>query len=235
MEFAVKYHEHSGFSIKVDDIFFLFDYYKGDLPTEDIEKAKIPFVFVSHGHKDHYNKAIFSLKEHNKNLVYVLSNGVQVNEEVVYVLPNQKLIIKGVTIETFESTDEGVCFLITYRGVKIFHAGDLNLWSWRDDSTDEEIKLATKNYYKVINAILRATPQIDIAFFPVDPRMKKNYEEGAVKFIEALKVLHFFPMHMWGKYKASNVLDKYDFKNTIIYKVNNDNKEFKIYIGVKNL
>ena len=235
MEFAITYHEHSGFSIKVNDIFFLFDYQKGTLPIEDIEKAKFPFVFVSHSHKDHYNKSIFSLRENNKNITYILSKDIQINEEVVYVLPNQKLTIKGVTIETFDSTDEGVCFLITYKGKKIFHAGDLNLWSWREDSTEEEINLASKNYFKVINAILRSTHKIDIAFFPVDPRMKKYYEEGAVKFLEAFDVLHFFPMHMWGKYRASNVLDKYDFKNTIIYKINNDNKEFKIYIGVENL
>ena len=231
MEFTVKYHEHSGFSIRVNDIFLMFDYYKGDLPIKDVKSANSAFVFVSHGHADHFNKNIFSLREHNKNITYVLSKEIPVNEEVVYVLPNQKLRIRGLLVETFDSTDEGVCYLITYKGIKIFHAGDLNLWSWRKDSEDFEIAKAAKDYYRVLNAMLRVTPDIDIAFFPVDPRMREYYEEGAVKFLEAFKVQHFFPMHMWGKYRAANILNNYDFKDTIFYKVNDNNKEFKIYIG----
>lgn len=231
MEFAIKYHQHSGFSITVNDIFFMFDYYKGDLPLEDVKRAKKAFVFVSHDHRDHYNKEIFALKEHNENITYIFSKGIEVNEEVVYMLPNQKLHIRGITVETFDSTDEGVCYLITCDGKKIFHAGDLNLWSWRKESTDEEILQAEKDYYRIINTILRSTTNIDIAFFPVDPRMNEYYEEGAIKFLEAFDVLHFFPMHMCGKYKAANILDKYDFKNTIFYKINNNNKYFKIYIG----
>ena len=231
MEFAIKYHNHSGFSIKVDDYFFMFDYFKGDLPVTTIKRAKNAFIFVSHGHKDHFDKKIFSLREHNSDITYILSKDISVSEEVVYVLPNQKLRMKEITIETFDSTDEGVCFLITYRGMKIFHAGDMNLWSWRNDSENYEIIKAEKDYYKVLNAILRSTQKIDIAFFPVDPRMKNYYEEGAVKFIESFNVTHFFPMHMCGKYKAANALDKYNFRNTIIYKVNDKNKEFKICIG----
>lgn len=231
MELTVKYHEHSGFSIRVDDVLFLFDYYKGVLPIRHIEKAHSVFVFVSHQHADHFNREIFSLKKHNDNITYILSNDISVNEEVVYVLPNQKLRIKGITVETFDSTDEGVSFLITYKGKKIFHAGDFGLWSWRKDSTEAEINQAQKDFYRILNTILRNIQEIDIAFFPVDPRMKEYYEEGAVKLLESFKVLHFFPMHMCGNYKAANALDQYDFKNTIIYKINNDNKEFKIYLG----
>ena len=231
MEFAVKYLDHRGFTVEADDYFFMFDYYKGDLPIESIKKAKYPFVFVSHSHKDHFNKNIFSLREYNENITFIVSKNCEVNEEVAYVLPNQKLLKRDITIETFASTDEGVCFLITYKKIKIFHAGDLNLWSWRADSEDYEIVNAEKDFYKIVNSILRSVQKIDIAFFPVDPRMKKNYEEGAVKFIEAFNVTHFFPMHMWGKYKAADVLDKYNFKNTIIYKINDKNKEFKILTG----
>ena len=231
MEFTVKYHEHSGFSIKVDDIFFMFDYYRGILPIRDIEKAHTVYIFVSHQHQDHYNKEIYSLKNYNENIIYILPKDISANEEVVYVLPNQKLRVKGITVETYDSTDEGVCYLITYKGKTIFHAGDLNLWSWRKDSTDAEINKASKDYYKIINTMLRVHQKIDIAFFPVDSRMREYYEEGAVKFLESFKVLHFFPMHMWGKYKSANILDEYGFDNTIIYKVNDDNKEFKIFIG----
>jgi len=231
MEFVIKYHEHSGFSIKVNDIFFMFDYYKGDLPIDDISGAKKAFVFVSHSHKDHYNKEIFTLKKHNKNTTYILAKGIDANEEVVYMMPNQKLHIRGITVEAFNSTDEGVCYLVTYNGVKIFHAGDLNLWSWRKDSEEHEILQAEKDYYRILNTMLRSTTDIDIAFFPIDPRMREYYEEGAVKFLEAFDVLHFFPMHMCGKYRAADILDTYDFKNTVFYKVNSNNKNFKVYIG----
>lgn len=231
MEFTIKYHGHSGFSICVDDYFFMFDYFKGHLPYEDVQNAKNALVFVSHRHKDHFNKKIFSLQNYNKNITYIMDKGIKTEKNVAFMLPNQKLRIKDVLVQTFESTDTGLSFLIEYKGVTIFHAGDLNLWSWRENSTQQEIDLASKNYYKILNAIMRTVQKIDIAFFPVDPRMNDFYEEGAVKFLEVFDIIHFFPMHMWGKYKAANILEKHPNKSTIIYKVNNKNKKFKIYIG----
>ena len=57
----VTYLSHSGFLVEKDDACFLFDYYKGGIP--DIDREKQLFVFVSHGHYDHYKKEIFRLAE----------------------------------------------------------------------------------------------------------------------------------------------------------------------------
>ncbi|MBN2879342.1 MAG: MBL fold metallo-hydrolase [Clostridia bacterium] len=234
MEFAVKYHFHSGFSIEFDNYFMLFDFYKGTLPAAETEKAEKPFVFVSHGHADHYNESVLSLKNNNPDTVYIMPKDLAVSEEVIYMLPDQKLNIKGILIETFDSTDEGLCYLITYKGVKIFHAGDLNLWSWRNDSKPREIVESEKSFYRIVNKILRTTDKIDIAFFPVDHRMVDFYEEGAVRMLRSFEITHFFPMHMWKKYSAADILDKYNFKNTVIYKINDKNKNFKIHIQETN-
>ena len=56
----VTYLGHSGFLVEMDDVIFLFDYYKGELPEMDPGKKLL--VFVSHAHYDHYRKEIFSLR-----------------------------------------------------------------------------------------------------------------------------------------------------------------------------
>ena len=50
----VTYLGHSGFLVETDDAYFLFDYYKGTVP--ELDSSKKMFVFVSHGHYDHYSK-----------------------------------------------------------------------------------------------------------------------------------------------------------------------------------
>ena len=47
---------HSGFVIELHDSVLIFDWYSGDLPDFDPEKRV--FVFVTHGHADHYSSRI---------------------------------------------------------------------------------------------------------------------------------------------------------------------------------
>ena len=46
------------------------------------------------------------------------------------------------------STDEGVSFCVDFAGVTLFHAGDLNLWHWRDESSVTEIESAQRAFYE---------------------------------------------------------------------------------------
>ena len=48
---------HSCFLVETAECYYLFDYYKGELPSLDTEKPLL--VFVSHSHQDHYNPAVF--------------------------------------------------------------------------------------------------------------------------------------------------------------------------------
>jgi len=55
----ITYIGHSGFMMEWDSCYWLFDYYKGEIP--EIKKDKKLFVFASHNHRDHFNPAIFQL------------------------------------------------------------------------------------------------------------------------------------------------------------------------------
>ena len=55
----VTYLNHSGFLLEWKNSYFLFDYYKGELP--ELNSEKDVFVFCSHSHHDHFNPEIFSI------------------------------------------------------------------------------------------------------------------------------------------------------------------------------
>ena len=43
-----------------------------------------------------------------------------------------------ISVNTFPSTDIGNSYAVTIAGRTIFHAGDLNAWIWKDESTEEK-------------------------------------------------------------------------------------------------
>ena len=55
----ITYLYHSGFLAETKDCYYLFDYYRGELPPLRTDKPIL--VFCSHGHPDHYNREVFSL------------------------------------------------------------------------------------------------------------------------------------------------------------------------------
>ena len=50
---------HSGFLVETARRYFIFDYYKGELPKLNPDKPV--YVFASHGHQDHYEPKVFEL------------------------------------------------------------------------------------------------------------------------------------------------------------------------------
>ena len=78
-------------------------------------------------------------------------------------------------------------------GITIFHAGDLNFWSWKKESTEKEIKEAYDIYDHALKDIALQFQDFDIAFFPVDPRMQKDYDEGATDFPRTFRCYALFP------------------------------------------
>ena len=63
----ITYINHSGFLIETKDCYYIFDYYKGELPQ--LEKEKEVIVFCSHFHKDHFNPVIFEILD-DMNMTY---------------------------------------------------------------------------------------------------------------------------------------------------------------------
>lgn len=193
----VTYLGHSGFLIEMEDAYFLFDYYRGQLPGMDAEKKLL--VFVSHAHYDHYRKEIFTLRDAFPRLRFILSSDIFVREaeDVVSMKPNEERGVFGCHIRTLRSTDEGVAFLIRYHGRTVYHAGDLNWWHWEEES-EVFNKMIRRTYQSEINKLQHE--KIDIAFVPVDPRLGEQYCWGIDCFMKRTDTKYVFPMHFWGNY-----------------------------------
>lgn len=216
---------HSGFAVKTKNHFLIFDYYKtrskfmrkglpsGILPIKELKKQKNITVFVSHSHYDHYNPAIFKWEEELNNVQYVLSDDVPVHQNALMVTKNETYHLDDMTIQTFRSTDKGVAFLVQVDGLNIFHAGDLNNWAWAKQ--DHTWLLYMKvTYEKQIKKV--AQYPIDLAFVPVDSKLKQNMLLGIEFFMQQVSVKYVIPMHTRlgntkaiQSIKASPYLSKY--------------------------
>ncbi len=202
----ITYLGHSGFLAETKEHYLLFDYYTGKLPVFSPEKKLT--VFVSHSHQDHYNKEIFAL-QNGLHITYVLSGDIRRKriEELVH-RENELLSVKAhetyrlygdqMAIETLRSTDIGVAYLVTLseegRTYHFYHAGDLNLWKWAEES---------KAYNNNMEANFRREMELirgrhfDAAFVPLDPRQEDFAFGGMDLFLETADADAVFPMHFW--------------------------------------
>ncbi len=209
----IHYIFHSGFAVEVDDYFLVFDYYDppgvqtetGFCNTDILERianCKYPFVFVSHGHHDHFSPTIFSWKDKNPQLTYMFSSDVNLEDSIsknnmdisfTSMFPYEYVEKNGIGISTFGSTDLGVSFLVEVNGLRIFHAGDLNWWHWADESTKEELE---EEEWKFKNEVAKIKDEkIDVLFFPVDPRLGEHYWLGGAYMLDLFQPSLFVPMH----------------------------------------
>src|SRR5690554_1089971 len=190
MSVSVEYIHHSGYVVETKDAILIFDFVAGNLPRHYLESNKSVIFFVTHSHEDHYNPGIFNYKKQ-----VIVSDDVRIptGKNALIVKENDSLIIEGMPVSVFGSTDLGVSFLVKTSEATVFHAGDLNHWHWKEESTQDEIDIATFQFLNILEDIKGNT--IDIAMFPVDPRMKKDFDSGARVFIQELKPTCFFAMH----------------------------------------
>ena len=198
----VTYFHHSGFTVAVEKTLLVFDYWRGEngelpenaqLSSRDFEGYDQILVFVSHDHEDHLDEVIYSWDHEHLPMTYIVSDDLPIGKRGKRMKPGDEMTVGDAQIRAFDSTDKGVSFYVTLGGLHIFHAGDLNLWHWRDESTLREIAKAEKDYYAAV-APIEGLP-MDICMFPVDPRMGGMYDAGANHFIMAVKPRLFIPMH----------------------------------------
>ena len=197
------YYHNSGFSVQVGSTLLIFDYWEGEERelkqsariTESFLKAfEQIFVFVSHQHPDHYDPVIYDWQKAGLPVNYIVAHDMPVGTRGSRISPLQeKKLTSNISVKAFESTDMGVSFLVTAYGMNIFHAGDLNLWHWRQESTLKEIEAAEEAFYHALEPMRQE--KIDVAMFPVDPRKGYMYDAGANHFIMTEKPRVFIPMH----------------------------------------
>ncbi|MDE6391922.1 MAG: MBL fold metallo-hydrolase [Muribaculaceae bacterium] len=222
----ITYVWHDCFVVETESAMFVFDYWldADGTPAEmpevlaSADRDKTVYVLVSHGHKDHYNPAVFSWVAAFRDVRYVVSrdvmkrirhvvsatsvySGPKVDPECVSALrPGERFSAGGVVIAAFPSTDIGNSYIVEADGHRFFHAGDLNAWIWKDESTEAEVRKAMGDYRACLRDIRAyldhaADQAIDYCFFPVDSRIGTDYFTGASIFVREFDVRKFFPMH----------------------------------------
>ena len=209
----LTYIYHSGFILAGKEFSILFDYYR-DTPEQTVLEhfLKRPgqlYVLASHAHPDHFNPVILDWKAERPDIRYIFSEDIRVAGLACY--HNDVFLKKGedwndntLKVQAFGSTDIGISFLLDIKDKRIFHAGDLNNWHWQEESTPEEIREAEEHYRQELNTLRQYTDYVDLALFPVDPRLGQDYMRGAQEFITCIHTHHFAPMHFWEKYEKAN-------------------------------
>jgi len=202
---VVTYFHHSGFSVGCADTLLIFDYWRGErnelqgdlaLCEADFAGYNQVLFFVSHEHPDHYDRVIYDFR-HLNYVHYIIAADMPADAKGDRMAKGDSRIYGDVRVTAYDSTDLGVSFYVEVGGLHIFHAGDLNLWHWREESTLRQITQAENLYYAAV-APLVGKP-IDICMFPLDPRMGGMYEAGANHFIMTCKPHIFIPMHWYGR------------------------------------
>ena len=216
----IEYIYHSGFSLETENYFLVFDYYRGDIELKD----KPTYVFCTHDHPDHFNPEIFNWAKGKSNILYILSSDIENTPPVkaTFIDPYEEFIINDLHIKTFGSTDKGVSFLIQVDKKNIFFAGDLNWWHWKDN-TDAEKYQEEKDFKAEINKI--KGNNIDLAFFPVDPRLEEYYYLGGDYFINEIQPKVFIPIHFGDNYEITKkFINKMKDSSTYIVEITSENQ-----------
>lgn len=204
---------HSGFAVELPACTMLFDWYTGELPKL---RRDLPLVvFVSHEHHDHYGQCIWPLREQFADVRYVLDKDVAADApadaRVTSVEPHatyelQLPAASGATpvtlsVQTLESNDEGVAFLVRACGVTVYFSGDLNSWQW---ARPAEQNAASEKFFRTELSRI-ATGPVDLAFVPLDPRLQ-DPAAGIATFMGVVGARALFPMHYWDRAEEARAL-----------------------------
>lgn len=205
----VKYLGNSGFAIGVDTTLLIFDdISKGrHIKWEALERFSKIYVFVTHVHADHYDPEIFSYARliHPK-ITFFLSGDVRREREesipkglsVFYMDEGGEQNFEAISVNAYGSTDAGVSYDVHMpygdRLIRIFHAGDLNDWHWEEENNPEWTREQGAEFARILGTIPQK-PRMDLAFFPFDPRLGKDYDRGPRRFVDAFAPVMLTPMH----------------------------------------
>ncbi len=196
---------HSCFMLETEQCVLIFDYWK-DSPEGDVKKmlehtGKRVYFMASHFHEDHFNPEIIAMNVPNGDKRIILSRDIirrhRAKETDADVVMRKGDVYNDeyIKIKAFGSTDAGVSFMLETDGKKIFHAGDLNNWHWEDESTPQEVKKMEGDFKAVLRDIKAEYPAIDLAMFPVDPRLGTDFARGARQWLQTIKTTYLAPMH----------------------------------------
>ncbi len=203
----ITFLQHSAFLAETEAFNLLFDW-TGETPLPDFDRTKQLYVFSSHHHGDHYTPRIFSLGM--EKVTYILAScirlsakrkaGLGIDDSRVYRLTaGVTAKIDDLTVRTVRSNDAGVAFLVDTPYGRLFHAGDLNDWSWKgEDPTWQEG--IDKSWRKSLEQL--RGERVDVAFLPLDGRLEENFWLGIHGYLQVMDCKRVFPMHCWGDFSV---------------------------------
>ena len=238
----VTYLNHSGFLLEWANSYWIFDYFKGEIPL--LNPQKEIFVFNSHSHGDHFNPDIFEYLTQYSSVTYIFSDEIhdafkQLRSKTS--LPQVHFLKTGTDtafhtsagellhVHTLRSTDLGCAFFIQYNGKNIYHAGDLHWWYWEGEDAGWNNQI-TEDYKKEMQYL--NGKNIDLAFTLLDPRQEKDYALGMNYFLEHTYTKHVFPMHFWDDFSVINrYLQEYSVPDeTSFYILQQNGQTFEIML-----
>ena len=123
---TVTYYHHSGFSVAMDDVLLVFDYWTGEhgeLPEDKritvdfLKQFRQVYVFISHEHPDHLDPVVFTWRN-EAPVTYIVSADMPVGTRGKRMAPGDSLTLSPeVSVKAFDSTDLGVSFLVDIQGM----------------------------------------------------------------------------------------------------------------------
>jgi len=227
----LTYINHSGFAIEAPNYTIIIDFFEDSLGKDKgvvydrilYRSSQKLYVLCTHAHSDHFNPDVFKWKDIRSDITYIFSKDIQSSsnmkmKDVIFLDKDEVYTDELVQIIAYGSTDIGVSFKIKADNRVMFHAGDLNNWHWNEESTLEEIAEAEDWYYRELDHVAASTPHLDLAMFPVDPRLGSDYMMGAEQFLEKIPTRLFIPMHFGGEYDKAKAIGDYAKKlDTKVY------------------
>jgi len=219
----LDYIYHSGFALEAEGVTVIIDYYKDSSEAEHsrgivhdylLQKPGKLYVLATHFHPDHFNREILTWKEQRPDIHYIFSKDILKShrtqaEDAIYIKKGETYEDETLRIDAFGSTDVGSSFLIHLQDWSVFHAGDLNNWHWSEESTPQEIRKAEGDFLAEVRELQQTAPAVDVAMFPVDSRIGKDYMRGAEQFVERIKITIFVPMHFSEDYQGGNAFRQF--------------------------
>lgn len=218
----LTYVYHSCYVIETEHFAIIFDYYKdsGKSPLNGyvhdtlLKRKGRLYVLASHFHPDHFNPDVLTWKKEKEDIIYIFSTdilheGRAKMEDGLFLKKGDEYEDANLFIKAFGSTDAGISYLIHIEDKLIFHAGDLNNWHWIDESTKEEAEKAEKAYLEELELLAKATGYLDLAMFPIDPRLGTAYMRGAEQLVDKIQTYSFAPMHFAEAYDKVNAFKSY--------------------------
>lgn len=217
----IIYLHHSGFAILANQFTIIIDFFEdsesescGILHDKLLNKNGTMYVLSSHFHADHFNRQVLEWEKQKNDIKYIFSHDIYKRRRIekdtaIWLKKGEEYSDNNIKITAFGSTDVGISFMIEAEGKTLFHAGDLNNWHWMDESPEEEWKRDEQKFLNELKIIKEKYDKVDIAMFPIDPRLGTEYMRGGKQFIDAIQISTFIPMHFWNDYTSANKFQEY--------------------------